>query len=37
MFDTTDYVYTLNKGEELSADWQTVYSVFEQWLASLEM
>lgn len=37
MFDTTDYVYTLNKGEELSADWQKVYSVFEQWLASLEM
>ena len=37
MFDTTDYVYTLNKGEELAADWQRVYSVFERWLASLEM
>lgn len=37
MFDNEDYVYTLNIGEELSADWQTVYSVFEQWLASLEM
>jgi hypothetical protein len=37
MFDNTDYVYTLNQGEELSAGWQTVYSVFEQWLASLEM
>jgi hypothetical protein len=37
MFGTEDYVYTLNKGEELAADWETVYSVFEQWLASLEM
>lgn len=37
MFDTEDYVYSLNKGEELSEDWMTVYSVFEQWLASLEM
>lgn len=37
MFDTNAYVYTLAKGEELAADWQTVYSVFEQWLASLEM
>lgn len=37
MFDATDKVYTLLKGEELSTDWQEVYSVFEQWLASLEM
>lgn len=37
LFDTNDYVYTLNKGEELAADWQRVYSVFEQWLAALEM
>lgn len=37
MFDTTDLVYTLNKGEELDQEWMTVYSVFEQWLAALEM
>lgn len=37
MFDNTDYVYTLDKGEELSEDWDRVYSVFEQWLAALEM
>lgn len=37
MFDNTDYVYTLDKGEELSEEWDRVYSVFEQWLASLEM
>lgn len=37
MFDTEDYVYTLIKGEELAADWEAVYSVFEQWLAALEM
>lgn len=37
MFDTEDYVYTLTKGEELAADWEAVYSVFEQWLAALEM
>lgn len=36
-FDTTDKVYTLNKGEELAKEWEQVYSVFEQWLASLEM
>ena len=36
-FDTTDWVYTLNNGEELSQSWDAVYSVFEQWLASLEM
>ena len=37
MFDTTDWVFTLDKGDELSEDWMRVYSVFEQWLASLEM
>lgn len=37
MFDTVDWVYTLDHGEELSQSWTTVYSVFEQWLASLEM
>ena len=36
-FDNTDRIYTLDKGEELNRDFQTVYSVFEQWLASLEM
>lgn len=36
-FDTTDKVYTINKGEELANEWKQVYSVFEQWLASLEM
>lgn len=36
-FDTTDKVYTLNKGEELAKEWEQVYSAFEQWLASLEM
>ena len=36
-FDTTDLVYTLNKAEELDQEWMTVYSVFEQWLAALEM
>lgn len=36
-FDTTDRVYTLTKGDELAAAWDAVYSVFEQWLASLEM
>lgn len=36
-FDTTDKVYTLNKGEELAKEWEQVYSVFEQWMASLEM
>ena len=36
-FDTTDWVYTLNNGEELSQSWDAVYSVFERWLASLEM
>ena len=37
LFNTTDWVYILDKGEELSAEWMAVYSVFEQWLASLEM
>lgn len=36
-FDTTDKVYSINKGEELEREWKEVYSVFEQWLASLEM
>lgn len=36
-FDDTTYVFTLINGEELSQQWTAVYSVFEQWLASLEM
>ena len=36
-FDTTDRIYSLHKGEELSQEFQTIYAVFEQWLASLEM
>ena len=36
-FDTTDRIYTLDKGEELAQQFQTIYAVFEQWLASLEM
>lgn len=36
-FDTTDKVYSLNKGEEMANEWQEIYSAFEQWLASLEM
>ena len=37
MFDTTDWVFTLDKAEELIQEWTNVYTVFEQWLASLEM
>jgi hypothetical protein len=37
MFGQEDYIYTLNKGEELAQDWSAVYSIFEKWLASLEM
>ena len=36
-FDHEDWVYTLTNGEVLASDWDAVYSVFEQWLASLEM
>jgi hypothetical protein len=36
-FDNYDRVYTLTNGEELAAEWDVVYSVFEQWLAALEM
>ena len=37
MFDTTDWVFTLDKAEALIQEWTNVYTVFEQWLASLEM
>lgn len=37
MFGASDYVYTLNKGEELKSEMQTIYRQFEQWLAGWEM
>ena len=36
-FGNEDYVYTLNLGEELTAEMQAVYSEFSDWLASWEM
>ena len=36
-FDNTDYVYTLNKEAELSAEEQKIYSEFSHWLAGWEM
>ena len=36
-FGNEDYVYTLNLGEELTAEMQAVYSEFSNWLASWEM
>lgn len=35
-FDNTDNVYTLIDGDQLSAEWADIYSVFEMWLAALE-
>ncbi len=37
MFGTEDYVYTLNMGEELQNEMQTVYTEFANWLGSWEM
>ena len=37
MFDTTDKVYTLNKGEELNAEMDQIYMEFSSWLAGWEM
>ena len=37
MFGTEDYVYTLNKGEELKAEMNQIYSSFSDWLGSYEM
>ena len=37
MFGTEDYVYTLNKGEELQSRMNEVYSEFSTWLGSWEM
>lgn len=36
-FDNEDYVYTLDKGEELRARMDTLYSAFSNWLGSWEM
>lgn len=37
MFQTEDYVYTLNKGKELQSEMNSVYSEFANWLGSWEM
>lgn len=37
MFDNEDYVYTLNIGDELLQEMQTVYTEFSNWLGSWEM
>lgn len=37
MFGTEDYVYTLNKGQELTARMSEIYSEFSNWLGSWEM
>jgi hypothetical protein len=36
-FGTYDYVYTLDKGEELASRMKAVYSTFSDWLGSWEM
>ena len=36
-FQTEELVYTLNKGEELMAEMNTVYSAFANWLGSWEL
>lgn len=37
MFGREDYVYTLNKGDQLNAKMQEVYTEFSNWLGSWEM
>ena len=37
MFDNEDYVYTLNIGDELLQEMQTIYTEFANWLGSWEM
>ena len=37
MFDTNDYVYTLNKGDELSSEMDAIYLEFSNWLGGWEM
>ena len=36
-FDTMDHIYTINKGEELLAEMDTVYMEFSNWLGGYEM
>lgn len=36
-FNNEDLVYTLNKGEELKNEMQTLYTVFSNWIASWEL
>lgn len=36
-FGTEDYVYTLNNGDELTAEMETIYAEFANWLGSWEM
>ena len=37
MFDNNDYVFTLNKGAELTAEMNDIYTEFSNWLGSWEM
>lgn len=37
MFDTQDYVYTINKGDELAAEMDAIYVEFSSWLSNWEM
>ena len=37
MFGKEDYVYTLNKGEELASEMNAVYKEFSAWIGSWEM
>ncbi len=37
MFDTYDYVYSINIGDELAAEMDELYSEFSDWLGSWEM
>ena len=37
MFGQEDYVYTLNKGAELAARMNEIYTEFANWLGSWEM
>ena len=37
MFGAEDYVYTLNIGDELQSEMQTIYTEFANWLGSWEM
>ena len=36
-FDITDYIYTINCGEELKSELNEIYKCFENWLGSCEL